>query len=509
MKHFIFRKLTILVILVCSLPALFVSCNKKDDDSSEVLKDETVASVAVSSFSLRANKNVMQNLDSVFFSIDLDRGIIYNADSLPKGTDISKLTVNIGFKETPETAQIEMTGGKKTGIVDYKANSSDTIDFTGRVMLTVTRGELRKTYNIKVNVHNTDPDQLIWSNMQSTRLPSRLVSPKAQKSVSAPDDNVICAIQESDNSYSLAVSRDLFNNKWITKGVTMPADVDLRSLNFVDDTMYALDASGHLFSSPFNPASDNFNLSWTDTGQVWSSLIGAYKNSVIGLSVQSGTLRHVHYPASSDITDSAADPEFPVSDFSNLALLSSKWASTPTAILVGGTKANGSVSDGVWAFDGTNWIKLASSNLVTLRGAALVPYYSYRKTSQIWVQTEFPAWLILGGKKADGSNNAKTMISYDNGLNWQQGGSLLTLPDFVPALANMDAVVMSTPENANLSDAWTRCRMPKRLSYEIDGYDISWKCPYIYLLGGYTSSNVINSTIWRGVLARLTFTPLI
>lgn len=90
-----------MAVFVCSLPALIVSCNKKDDDSSEVLKDETVASVAVSSFSLRANKNIMQNLDSVFFSIDLDRGIIYNADSLPKGTDISKLTVNIGFKETP------------------------------------------------------------------------------------------------------------------------------------------------------------------------------------------------------------------------------------------------------------------------------------------------------------------------------------------------------------------------------------------------------------------------
>lgn len=491
-----------------------MSCNSKDDPV--ILADETVASVAVTSFNLRANNSIMSKLDSVFFSIDLDHGVIYNADSLPKGTDISRLSVNISFKESPDLAEIEMTGGKhKQGVVNYRSNSSDTIDFTGRVILTVGRGDLQKTYRLKVNVHNTDPDSLMWAKIENTSLPSRLANPKMQKSVSIPDNQVVCALQESDNTYTIAVSENILNNKWRKAAVQMPDDVDLRSLAFADNHIYILNNSGSLFASDFNPEDPDIKTSWTDTGKVWSVIIGPYNSSIIGLSAQSGTLRHTHYPETSDISDSNAAADFPIADLSNLALVSSKWSTTPTALIAGGLKSDGTISDAVWAFDGHKWVKLTTSTLVQLRGASLVPYYSYRQSSQLWIKHEYPAWLILGGKMANGSNNTRTMISYDNGINWQRGSEQLTLPDFVPALYEADAIVMSTPERADLSDAWTKMsmpaiyRLPKRLTYELDGYNISWQCPYIYLMGGSKNNKELNDLIWRGVLARLTFAPLI
>ena len=66
------------------------ACNKDDNDINNTAS-MYVPAVAVTRFYLKADSKVMNNLDSVFFSIDLENGVIFNADSLPKGTKISTL----------------------------------------------------------------------------------------------------------------------------------------------------------------------------------------------------------------------------------------------------------------------------------------------------------------------------------------------------------------------------------------------------------------------------------
>ena len=44
---------------------------------------------------------------------------------------------------------------------------------------------------------------------------------------------------------------------------------------------------------------------------------------------------------------------------------------------------------------------------------------------------------------------------------------------------------------------------------EIDGYNVKWECPYIYLMGGEDAEGMLYNTIWKGVLNRLTFVPII
>ena len=135
------------------------SCNEKTRDT--FLNPENLA---VTSFSLKADSD-NPGLDSVYFSIDLKNGIIFNADSLRKGTAINKVVPSISFSNTPSEATIIMSGGTtREGEVDYKKNPTDSIDFTGDVLLRVaaSEGEISMTYRIKVNVHKIETDSLFW-----------------------------------------------------------------------------------------------------------------------------------------------------------------------------------------------------------------------------------------------------------------------------------------------------------------------------------------------------------
>ena len=116
--------------------ALFamVSCNSSDTEEYEeyVLPSD----VAITSFTISANDDLLENLDSVYFTIDLENRRIFNADSLPKGTDVSRLVVNITYPLV-QSIKLKVTGGKvmEDEEIDYYQQSTDSIDFTGNVAL--------------------------------------------------------------------------------------------------------------------------------------------------------------------------------------------------------------------------------------------------------------------------------------------------------------------------------------------------------------------------------------
>ena len=115
------------------------SCNKETE--SEIYQDPV--SLAVTAFNLKADID-NPGLDSAYFAIDLQHGVIFNADSLRKGTKIDKVVADITFASTVSEAVIEMSGGTtREGEIDYKSNPSDSIDFTGNVVLRVKTDETR------------------------------------------------------------------------------------------------------------------------------------------------------------------------------------------------------------------------------------------------------------------------------------------------------------------------------------------------------------------------------
>lgn len=500
MKKYNITRLLALIPAVATVIMVLASCNAKKEDDPDYSPESMVA---VTSFTLQSNTSVMPHLDSVFFSIDLDNGVIFNADSLPVGTKTGALVPVISFPSSVSKAQIEMTGGShRTGVTDYKKNPSDTIDFTGRVVLTLTAedGTTARSYQIKVNVHKTDPDSLTWDKLAVSSLPSRLSAPRAQKSVTT-DDGVATIIEESDGTFTFATSADLFSARWEKRQVTLPGGTLLKTLVCDGDLFYMLDNTGRLLrTSDFD--------TWTEAANGWTSLIGAYGKNILGTRNTSDGRRFCSFNDSDGEQTGERADRFPSEGMTNLTLSTGKWSPHPTAFICGGRMADGSLSKGTWGYDGKTWALLANDGIPATEGSSLVAYRYFKQTTTMWVQTEFPVWMLIGGKKSDGSYNRDIYISYDNCVTWQKGSTMVQFPDFIPETAWADCIVMDTPLSASLSDAWTR-KAIRRIKYNTDGYEISWQCPYIYMIGGTGADGTLHNTIWRGVLARLTFAPLI
>ena len=166
-----------------------VACNSDSDDSGQSGYVEPT-DVAVTGFKLKADSKILSGLDTVFFSIDLERGLIYNADSLPKGTRVTDLIPVITYSNYISSAILTMEGGqKRQGEVNYKTDPNDSIDFTGKVSLTLTSSAgNRYSYDVKVNVHRTEPDSLTWGETAVSKLPARTEHPAAQRTVQFKDN---------------------------------------------------------------------------------------------------------------------------------------------------------------------------------------------------------------------------------------------------------------------------------------------------------------------------------
>lgn len=498
------------VIPLAILPAALImpACNKESDDEPEqTTTAANINSVAVTSFSLQSDNSVMRGLDSVFFSIDSKTGIIFNADSLPKGTDIKKLKTKIQFYNSISDAEYTMTNGShRTGTSNYRTSPNDTIDFTGDVHLTVVSldGNHSLTYRVKVNVHQMDPDSLAWGETAVATLPSRLSSPRDQKTVSLAD-GALCLVEEADGTFT-ASTISKTSAVWDKKKTTFPSKPDIRTLCATSDAVYLLDADGNLIKSA------DSGSTWSATGIKWIAITGGYDNFILGVAGGQEGIRHTHYPASSTLKESPLEPGFPLSGTAGFHTFVNRWAPLPTGILCGGEDSDGTLTGATWAFDGSKWCDISETPLPPVTGATMFPYYAFRKTSTKWELTEFSVWLLIGGRLSDGSLNRKTYISYDNGIHWREASSQLTLPDFIPPVAFPDALVSTVEMTGSLS-GWSRLPAPRipvgaRLKYDTDGETVTWECPYIYLFGGIKADGQLSPYVWRGALNRLTFRPI-
>ncbi|MDE7412484.1 MAG: hypothetical protein K2N05_01660 [Muribaculaceae bacterium] len=494
-------------LLIGALGIGALGCNsKKEDEPDETASIVYLPNVAVTSFTLQADKNVMARLDSVFFSIDLDHGVIFNADSLPVGAPVNKLVPKIKYSSYIKSAKIIMEGGTtRNDTVDYIKDPNDSIDFTGKVRLQIATAndEMKKEYIIKVNVHKEQPDSLVWGETALASLPSRMENPRNQKSVDI-NNKVVSMIEENDGSYTLSVSENLYGADWEKTPLSLSFTPDVRSLTASSDALYILDSTGNLLRSADGRA-------WSDTGEDWNRIIGGYNDTAIGLKTTSEGLVHAQYPLKG-MDRKAISPDFPIEGYSNFVVHANKWTSSPVGFFCGGVMADGSYSDAIWAFDGSNWVTLAKGSFPALRGASLVPYYAFRRTSSTeMLPSELEVWMIVGGEMQNGDFNRTLYISYDNGVNWKRGSSSLQLPDVIPPMTQCDNIVMTTTQDTNLSDAW-KIMAPKngrKVKWNVDGDILSWECPYIYLIGGMDADHQLCNTIWRGVLNRLKFAPVI
>lgn len=495
-----------LVLSVClfMLIGMMSSCNKKTETEEEIYMP--ASSVAVTNFSLKSKIGSKVKIDSVFFSIDLNRGVIFNADSLPVGTDITRLVPVISYSSSASSVTLTQSGGKYTGEIDYKVNPTDSVDFSGKVELKITAEDKVSTrsYDIKVNVHKMVPDSLMWDRLAVTPMPSRLGTPKHQKTIGYKGTSY-SLIQEADDSYTLAVAADLIVGEWDKHTLSLDFEPVIRTFNATSGMLYLLDATGTLHTSADG-------LSWDNSGLVWTNIIGAYGDAMLGIRSEGGSLVHTCWPQEAGYVETPISSDFPVTDYTGFVQFSNSWTTLPIGFMVGGRLADGSYSDKTWGFDGNHWAVLSEGMIPKVAGATLVPYFVYRKTSSTLVQKEFSVWMLIGGQLEDKKGNRIIYVSYDNGVNWYAADTQMQLPDQFPTLWNLDGIIKEWRKEASLNSIWNETNVRgipgmARVKYEVEYYKVYWDCPYIYLFGGYNEDGSLNDEIWRGVLNRLSFVP--
>jgi hypothetical protein len=486
-----------------------VGCNSSSEDSDETLS----SSVLINSFSLTADDDVMDDLDSVYFSIDLVKAAIFNADSLPYGTDVSKLIPVISSSDGLSVAELHVPRPNKADtIYNYITNSTDSIDFSnGPVILHVVslNGEVSRDYTINVNVHTVKTDSLAWGDVARRALPSKFAAPKSQRTAAQGD--VLYCLTSDGSQYSVAMINNPGNDDWAIANVSLPAGANINTFTGSTDALYILTTSGELYKSTDGA------FTWSDCGVKMDNIYGGYGKQIIGSVEKSDGWHRVSYPAG---TDELIPSDFPVSGTSLPVTFSTDLALSNQMLIFGGRTAAGTLIADTWGFDGTNWAKLSVTALPkALENPAVVPYFTYKKADDSWAKGTYATLIAFGGRESDGTINQKVYTSVDYGITWALAGDLLQMPECVPAMADMQGFVyksvLTTRSGNSAWQSFKTHRVPSWLiPYNAPVSRVTeaiteWECPYIYLFGGVDANGTLFNTIWRGVINRYTFKPIV
>jgi len=499
MKRFILIYSTLAILVAACLS----SCSKDDDNTTTTVTDYSIYSSAttlVSGFALMANTKVASGLDSVTFAIDQANAVIYNADSLPYGTKVTALCVDVTCPSKVASKEFIIKNGTVLNdtTITYTSTTNDSIDFTGDVTLRITSYDKEHTrnYKVKLNVHQVKPDTIVWNASRRRDLPNMTGTVTASKTV-VQDENFLC-LTHDNSEYILSTSNDPVAGTWSGKVLSLPFQPQVSSFTASDNSLFILDENGELFKS------DDEGSTWTDCGVAWRTLLGAYGSKVLGIKQEGSSFVHDEYPQGESFASTAVDESFPISGNSPFVMASNEWTSNQQGMLAGGVLANGNLSNAVWGYDGTRWGRISNESssqvLPELTETVLVPYYSFVVPSGAYTPVKRVTWMIVGGKLADGALNTTTYISRDQGIHWVKGDDGLQMPDHVPAFygAQIYPYVRTLSSNQVL-----RSYNPGHITPVTE-----WDCCYLYLFGGFASNGNPLLSVWEGVLTRLTFKPI-
>lgn len=491
-----------LLVVLGFLGAFATSCNSDDSWGTD---PQDLSGTAVTGFSLKADKSVLNNLDSVYFSIDLVGCRIFNANPLPYGTKINAIAVSIS-SDACSVAELHIEGNDEKGasVVDYLTSPDEKIDFSnGPVTLHIVSsdGQNARDYEISVNVASEVADSLYWDELQGGALKG-VASMRRAKTVKSGDKALTLSVSSTGKA---AISTfipnavtgggnwepSLTEPRFSKSGTTVDAASMLNIESFTataNGDLYVADENGDLYVS----ADGGANFSMADNG--WKSITAPYVNAILGVKENAGALTLASYPSSAWAMSGQAVPSgFPVTGTSGAAEFSTKWAANPQIVVAGGKTAAGTLTGSAWAFDGKRWAQVGD-RLPAATGYSMAKYTVAETDTVSWRVKQREVLIAFGGLGA--KPVSEVWISRDMGVNWQKGSTLLQLPEYIPFTTGGSLLVFEKTLDA---DVITPLAV-KPIT--------SWECPYLYLFGGYDANGAIRPTFWSGVVNHLKLKPL-
>ena len=251
-----------------SLVFVAISCGSSDEEEYELspyamLKSFSLGNIrsAYPSFTSTGEDTLVLKtvqMTAFPFTINQVTGEVYNNDSLPFATNISKVVTQFSVNGV---ASIYVDS-----LDSYEHfSSTDSLDFTSprKVRIYSEDAEFYKDYTIKINVHQVDPELMVWNKYPAVEglVPVRVVEANGAMFLFGKDSNGAVAVASTALEGVPA---------WETALVSgLPADADISTIQLFNGALYAV-AGGNVYTSADGAV---WTLSASDTGAV--AILGA------------------------------------------------------------------------------------------------------------------------------------------------------------------------------------------------------------------------------------------
>lgn len=392
------------VLILFLTLSLFNSCDWDENETEFSSNPDFV--------SLRFGRNdSVPNQQRAVFTLEYDSllkdSVIVNLDSLPHLTRLDVVFPTFVFRSTSVT-QLIMRDSADTRLDTIMLLGNDTVNFYRVLKVRNIAANLKaeRTYPIKVNVHQVEPELYVWRQIAEQVYTH---SASVQKVVKFKDKFYFYASSGVNNF--LYTSTDAVS--WKSADLSgMPSNPNLRKMMLIDDKLIIAHEDGNIYSStdgyvwsvlsPLPAGFDAMNLLFVLEGNAWSV-------------VRNQVSKQWHFAISADGANwsirEIIPRNFPIGDFAALSFNSR--TNKPRAIVVGGFSASGELLARTWSvernvFQVYQWVDfgLENSTLVSLSGASVIPYDN--------------RLLLFGGMDLE-NNVIETpyMESIDEGLSWR------------------------------------------------------------------------------------------
>lgn len=410
------RKLFSIYLVISTVTAVFTSCVHSDDNEAIINPYSALTSFSIGSFRVYTPSLTAEGKDTLLsktaigslypFAINQNERTVFNTDSLPFGSDVSRLTIGISCDGAAYIYN------DSTNIYDL-ISSSDSLDFTSprRILVASTDGEYALEYSARVNVHLVDPELMYWKKMN----PAAVATPERAL---VHDGKLFVYGRQKDGAIALTTVALEGETEWSdVSTIALSATADIAAIQIFNNKFYVV-ADGTLYSSEDgetweSAASDNITklLAASDSdGRMW-----AVKDDSIAYSTNGNDF----------IATEAVPQDFPLYNISAISYPLTTNYNITRNMLIGYPTAQNSEPK-VWSMLSTeeSWVEYRPSGNGEYNCPSLADLSVIRYDGALFA---FGSAGKFAGEEVEAFSTL--FKSPDNGLTWHAIKSKLELPE--------------------------------------------------------------------------------
>lgn len=243
------------LLLALALPALFTSCIKDDEETSQATDYCYISSFQLGSFQRTLFTKSISGKDSAYtttfagslfpMTINQQTQVIENLDSLPLRTRLSRALATVSGVGTMVWRKADLTGQADTTWKAY--GSKDSIDFSTPLHFAVVSGDGKslRTYTVKVNAHQQKGDTTVWHRMAT----ATLLASWGERKALAWNDLLIVLGSQTDGTLGYVQHPLASSGTWVEATTSGTAGADVSTLQRQGTRLYLSTADGVVLQS--------------------------------------------------------------------------------------------------------------------------------------------------------------------------------------------------------------------------------------------------------------------